>query len=219
LAILQATGRRIVARRALKERQSIIAATSIQRFFRGSLVRQQGKNWLRAALVLQKSWRGYSTYRRYRLAILRAAMDSKACQTSSKVERRHRGDIESTLAPISETPARPTNQRLGAATTDASSQARKPMFSTRRPLGDLDMTVKTSAGSRTNARATRSRGQLKLEAYEQTLNVNRSTSRDDVEKLKVVELRDILRQRGIESKLYRNLRKAELIEMVLQNDD
>jgi hypothetical protein len=42
------------------------------------------------------------------------------------------------------------------------------------------------------------------------------TRRSEIEKLKVTELRRMLQQLGVESKRYNKLRKAQLVEMVLE---
>jgi myosin heavy subunit len=211
VVLLQAIGRGFATRVASRMRRSNIAATAIQSLFRGSIARQQVTERCHAAVVLQTCWRGYSTYRHY-LKVLRAFMTLKEAETLSPADRPHKMDQADVPLPIFDTPGRRPNRGSSAA-----KQAPEDVVSTRKPLGDLGLTPRTSASSQTNARATRSREQLKLETG--AMKVNRCTSREEVQKLKVVELRDVLRQRGVESKLYRNLRKAELIQLVLEDDD
>jgi hypothetical protein len=62
-----------------------------------------------------------------------------------------------------------------------------------------------------NGKQTIEAGEMKAGSGDDT-----DTRRSEIEKLKVTELRRMLQQLGVESKRYNKLRKAQLMEMVLE---
>jgi hypothetical protein len=91
--------------------------------------------------------------------------------------------------------------------------------SKRNPFSDIEAAAKESSVSQMNTRG-RGRRPAKLQGGENETNkltVDSSMSKEEVEKLKVADLRELLLQQGVEKKLLRNMRKAELVTMVMDN--
>lgn len=180
------------------------AVVTIQSALRRFMARQQLSTGLRAVLVIQKTFRGYFTYRRC-LAIRLAAMENHRAMELTESDTKSREDQHAAPFDGSNRPSRRSTRSIDVGVQCAASED-----TARKPLGNVEVSVKQS-NSQAKVRATRSRAQSKLPLP----SLDESTPREEVEKLKVQELRDILRSRGVESKLYRNLRKADLVKMVL----
>jgi myosin heavy subunit len=178
------------------------AVVTIQSAFRRCMFRQHLSTKRRAVVVIQRTFRGYCTYRRC-LAIRLAALEKSRVNALAESDIKCREDQHG--AGGSSRPSRRSTRSI-----DVGVQCAAIEVTERKPLGNVEATVKQSNGQ-TKVMATRRRVQPKLSVP----SLDESTPREEVEKLKVQELRDILRHLGIESKVYRNLRKADLVTLVL----
>lgn len=166
-----------------------------------------------AAVCMQRYWRGFKQYRRY-LALSRVAMERNRVEALA-------------LTPVGSTTTRSTRVQHSAQPVEGTARRskRNPHSSDlssaknakRLPFGDVEAGGKGGTSSQLNTRY-RTPKPLKFPGGTKTgaPQLDNFKSREDIERLKVVELRELLVQQGVEKKLIRPLRKAELVTMVME---
>jgi myosin heavy subunit len=242
--LLQTSMRGFLARRSarrllLARKLRVDAAIQVQRYWRVEYCRRSFAEARAAIVTIQTSSRGFVARRR--ALRMRATLQEK--RDAEKIANEVQGATPARTTsrkPLGEVTTAPATRASRKPLGDVN--ATRSTRSSRKPLGEVTTTCSSTVASPVNTRRRTTRSTATSgDGEENGGNVNRRTDtaskqvgrkpasetsnedtgtssadlQEQLEQMKVVELRAELKQRGVESKVYNKLRKAQLVQLLV----